>query len=67
MVGTAQLGDDGYFCELQYPVGHGDGRINWPTRDPNAYALRCKGESMKPRIRHGEFVVIEPNHGFQSR
>lgn len=64
VVGTAQLGDDGYFCELQYPVGHGDGRINWPTRDPNAYALRCKGESMKPRIRHGEFVVIEPNHGF---
>lgn len=62
VVGTAKLGDDGNFCELEYPVGHGDGRIDWPSRDPNAYALRCKGDSMKPRIRHGEFVVIEPNH-----
>ncbi len=61
VVGTAQLGDDGHFCELEYPVGHGDGHIDWRTKDANAYALRCKGESMKPRIRHGEFVVIEPN------
>lgn len=61
VVGTAQLGDDGHFCELQYPVGHGDGAIEWRTKDANAYALRCRGESMKPRIRHGEFVVIEPN------
>lgn len=62
VVGTARLGDSHEYCELEYPVGHGDGRIDWPTRDPNAYALRCKGDSMKPRIRHGEFVVIEPNH-----
>jgi phage repressor protein C with HTH and peptisase S24 domain len=62
VVGTAKLGDDGNFCELEYPVGHGDGVIDWPSRDPNAYALRCKGDSMKPRIKHGEFVVVEPNH-----
>lgn len=64
VVGTAQLGDDGYFCDLEYPVGHGDGLVDWPTRDGNAYALRCKGESMKPRIRHGEYVIIEPNHPY---
>jgi len=62
VVGSAKLGDGGNFCELEYPVGHGDGRIDWPSRDPNAYALRCKGDSMKPRIKHGEFVVVEPNH-----
>lgn len=62
VVGTAKLGDDGNYCELEYPVGHGDGRIDWPSRDPNAYAIRCKGDSMKPRIKHGEFVVVEPNH-----
>lgn len=62
VVGTAKLGDAGNFCELEYPVGHGDGRIDWPSRDPAAYALRCKGDSMKPRIRHGEFVIVEPNH-----
>jgi len=60
VVGSAQLGDNGHFCDLEYPVGHGDGSIDWPTKDPNAYALRCNGESMKPRIRHGEYVVVEP-------
>jgi phage repressor protein C with HTH and peptisase S24 domain len=62
VVGTAQLGDNGNFYALDFPVGHGDGFLEWPSKDPNAYGLRCKGESMKPRIRHGEYVVIEPNH-----
>lgn len=61
VVGTTQLGDDGYWAELEYPAGHGDGYIDWPTRDANAYALRCRGDSMKPRIKSGEFVIIEPN------
>lgn len=60
VVGTAQLGDDGYFCELEYPAGHGDGYIRWASNDAHAYGLRCKGDSMKPRIRHGEYVIIEP-------
>lgn len=62
VVGTAQLGDDGYWHELDYPVGHGEGFITYPTRDKNAYALRVKGDSMRPRIKPGEFVVILPNH-----
>lgn len=62
VIGAAKLGDNGHFCDLEYPVGHGDGFIEWPSRDINAYCLRCTGESMKPRIRHGEFAVIEPNH-----
>lgn len=66
VVGTAQLGDNGHHCELEYPVGHGDGAVRWLTNDRNAYALRCKGESMKPRVRHGEFVVIEPAHACNS-
>lgn len=64
VVGAAQLGDNGYFCELEYPVGHGDGRVDWPARGTSMYALRCQGESMKPRIRHGEFVVIDPAHAY---
>lgn len=52
---------DGYFTDGEYPVGHGEGFIPWPTRDPNAYALRVKGDSMQPRIRPGELIVIEPN------
>lgn len=64
VVGGAQLGNGGHWTNLQYPVGYGDGYISWPTRDPDAYALRCTGDSMKPRIKDGEYVVIEPNHQF---
>jgi phage repressor protein C with HTH and peptisase S24 domain len=65
IVGNAQLGDDGYWCELEYPVGHGDGYIKYAVRDKNAYALRCVGDSMKPRIRDGEFVIVEPSYAPQ--
>lgn len=61
VVGTAQLGDDGHWVEMDYPVGHGDGYLDFITSDTNAYALRCKGDSMAPRIKDGEFVVVEPN------
>lgn len=62
VVGTAQLGDNGYWADLEYPVGHGEGYVSFPTTDPNAYALKCEGDSMRPRIKAGEFVVVEPNH-----
>jgi len=61
VVGTAQLGDNGYWAELEYPTGHGDGFVLFATDDKNAYALRCIGDSMKPRIQNGEYVVAEPN------
>ena len=61
MFGTAQIENDGYWAELEYPVGHGDGYVEYPSRDPLPYGLRCKGDSMKPRIKIGEFVIIEPS------
>lgn len=60
VVGEVKGGDDGYLDEFQYPVGHGEGYIEYPTTDPNAYALRVRGDSMHPRYRAGEFVVVEP-------
>jgi len=62
VVGTAQLGDDRYWLELEFPAGSGDGFVEYPSRDPNSYAVRCKGDSMRPRIKPGEFVIAEPNH-----
>lgn len=59
VVGTAQLGDDGYWAEMDYPTGHGDGFVEFYCQDDNAYAVRCRGSSMMPRIRDGEFVVLE--------
>jgi phage repressor protein C with HTH and peptisase S24 domain/plasmid maintenance system antidote protein VapI len=65
VVGRAQLGDNGNWADMEYPVGHGDGYIDFPTKDPDAYALKCEGDSMRPRIKDGEFVVIEPNQEIQ--
>jgi phage repressor protein C with HTH and peptisase S24 domain len=61
VVGTAQLGDDGYWAEIDAPVGDGDGFVKFESSDANAYAVRCRGASMMPRIRDGEFVILEPN------
>lgn len=61
VVGTAKLGEDGYYEELAHPMGHGDGWVDGYTGDENAYALRVKGDSMHPAIRHGAFVIVEPN------
>ncbi|PQV51003.1 phage repressor protein C with HTH and peptisase S24 domain [Paraburkholderia sp. BL21I4N1] len=62
VVGFAQLGDNGHFVDIDYPVGYGDGYVAAPTEDKDAYALRCVGDSMRPRIKDREFVVVEPNH-----
>src|SRR5574343_1279526 len=62
VVGNAQLGDNGNWHDLDYPTGHGDGYINYPSKDDQAYALRCIGDSMRPRIKNGEFVIVEPNN-----
>lgn len=58
VVGYAKLGDQGF-----YDLGDPDfqGVITLPSSDPKAYALRCEGVSMLPRIRPGEFVVAEPS------
>lgn len=66
VVAMAQLGDNGHFCDLEYPVGHGDGYLHFLSADPDAYGLRCVGDSMEPRIRDGEFVVVEPNQAVAS-
>ena len=59
--GTAQLGDNGHWCEMDYPQKDGDGFINYPTKYQSTYAVRCKGDSMSPRIKDGEFAIIEPD------
>lgn len=61
VVGSVEAGPDGYLEEAGYPVGHGDGSVEHPAKGHNAYALRVRGESMHPRIRSGEFIVVEPD------
>jgi hypothetical protein len=57
VVGMAQLGDNGHWVEVEF----GNGFVDHPSRDKDAYALRCVGDSMSPKIEAGDFVIIEPN------
>lgn len=58
IVGTAQLGPDGYWLSLEMAEGF----VETYSRDEDAYALRLKGDSMSPAIRNGWVAVCEPNH-----
>lgn len=60
VVGHVKAGPDGYLEEMQYPVGHGEGFVDYWVKDESAYAVRVKGDSMHPRYRAGEFIVVTP-------
>lgn len=57
IVGTAQMGSEGYW----YQLDTADGYVEFPSKDPGAYALRLRGNSMAPAIKNGWVAVIEPN------
>lgn len=61
VVGHVKGGDDGYLEEMLFPVGHGEGFVPYWTKDKAAYALRVRGDSMHPRYRAREFVVVTPS------
>lgn len=60
IVGTAQMGSEGYW----YSLDDGDGYVDIPSSDPDAYALRLRGDSMEPAIHSGWLAVIEPSRSF---
>lgn len=62
VIGYAKLGDDGFFADMDVdqPQQSGD-FIALPSKDPKAYAIKCLGLSMTPRIQPGEFVIAEPD------
>lgn len=53
--------EDGFFDDMGFPPDAGMGYLPHDTRDPDAYAVQVKGDSMRPRIRPGEFIVVLPN------
>lgn len=57
VTGCVRGGDDGYLVQDNTP----DGWVEYWTGDSHAYALRIRGDSMHPRYRAGEFVVITPS------
>lgn len=62
VIGDAKLGDNGCFADIDVDMPQEvSGFIELPCKDPKAYALRCQGLSMTPRIQPGEYVIAEPN------
>lgn len=57
ITGSVKGGDDGYLVQDNGT----DGWVDYWTGDPRAYALRVRGDSMHPRYRSGEFVVVTPS------
>ncbi|MPW43342.1 repressor [Acinetobacter sp. Ac_1271] len=57
----SKMGDDGYYTEMGYLGNGGDGYVPSLTAGPNAYAVRGNGSSMYPAIRHGWYVVCDPD------
>lgn len=57
VVGEAVLGVDGSVDMAEIQAGW----LRIYSQDKDAYGLKVKGDSMWPRIKSGEYVVIEPN------
>ena len=49
------------FTDLGYPVGVADDYVQCPDiDDANAFAIRVCGDSMEPRYREGDILIISP-------
>lgn len=60
VVATAQMREEGLYEELAYPLDQPDGGVEGYSHDPKAYALRVRGDAMRPAIRDGQYVIVEP-------
>ena len=60
VVGTAKMGEDGFYEEISAIAGAGDGEIDFFSNDKHSYGLKVRGNSMAPAIRDGWYVIVEP-------
>lgn len=62
VLGKAACGKWEDFTDLDYPAGHADRWEPSPSKDPNAFYLIAKGNSMVGGdIKEGDLLLIEPN------
>lgn len=64
--GEIQAGDNGFLNVQQFPEGIDEGYVLSPVNGNNCYALRVRGDSMHPRIKHGEIILINPDQDVRS-
>ena len=56
-----RMGYDGFYTEMGYLGGAGDGYVPSATAGLNAYAVKGTGDSMHPAIRNGWYVICDPD------
>ena len=60
LIGFAQAGDEGFFDDQGFPVGHGWDRMAFPGREAEGlFALEVSGDSMLPAYRAGDRLVVD--------
>lgn len=59
--GSAQMGDNSYWMELDYMGNGGDGYLEVNNASDAAYVIRAIGDSMFPALRSGWYIVFDPN------
>lgn len=62
VVGVAELCDNGQTVKLERELGAATtcGIIKFSSVSKKSYAIKCIGNAMRPRIRDGEYVIIDP-------
>lgn len=58
--GSAQMGDNEYWLELDYMGNGGDGYLEVNNASDSAYVIRAVGDSMFPALRSGWYIVFDP-------
>lgn len=61
VVGSTQGGPHKEWSEMGYEAGFSDEYLDVPSRDPKAYALKVRGNSMAPRMLEGEYILVHPS------
>ncbi|MBL7685300.1 MAG: hypothetical protein JNK65_04605, partial [Deltaproteobacteria bacterium] len=62
VLGKAACGRWEDFSDLEYPTGHADKWMVSISKDPNAFYIEAKGDSMiGGNINNGDLLLVEPN------
>ncbi len=55
------------YTDKDYPTGYADQYVSLPdVMDLNAFALKVEGDSMSPRLKPGDIIIISPNRQWES-
>lgn len=56
----SKMGEDGFYTDMGYVGDSGDGYVPTLTASQSSYAVRGDGMSMYPAVRHGWYLVCDP-------